>query len=183
MKMPNGGYNPAYNAQLCTDTESQIIVGVDMVTSGVDQGQMTPMLQQLESRYGTAPAEYLVDGGYVTGPEINLAATTCTVYAPLPAQGSDKLAPHEKRQGDSKAVVAWRNRMTTDEAKEIYKQRASTAECVNALARERGLTRLRVRGLAKTKSVLLLFALAHNILRIAKLVPSLLKMPHPSFAR
>jgi hypothetical protein len=64
MKMPNGGYNAAYNAQFCTDTGSQIIVGVDMSSSGVDQGQMTPMLSQLKQRYGTAPAEYLVDGGY-----------------------------------------------------------------------------------------------------------------------
>jgi transposase len=183
MKMPNGGYNAAYNAQLCTDTGSQIIVGVDMLSSGVDQGQMTPMLAQLQRRYRTAPAEYLVDGGYVTGPEIDLAATTSTVYAPLPAQGNDKLDPHEKRPGDSAAVAAWRQRMTTDEAKEIYKQRASTAECVNALARERGLTRLRVRGLKKTKSVLLLFALAHNILRIAALVPSSLKLPMLSPAR
>ena len=67
--------------------------------------------------------------------------------------------------------------MAQDEAKQIYKQRASTAECVNALARERGLTRLRVRGLAKTKSVLLMFALAHNLMRIAKLAPALLGMP------
>jgi transposase len=183
MKMPNGGYNVAYNAQLCTDTGSQVIVGVDMISSGVDQGQMTPMLAQLQRRYRTAPAEYLVDGGYVTGPEIELAAATCTVYAPLPARGNDKLEPHEKRRRDSAAVTAWRQRMTTDEAKEIYKQRASTAECVNALARERGLTRLRVRGLAKTKSVLLLFALAHNILRMAALVPSLLQLPAPSPAR
>jgi hypothetical protein len=165
------------------DTGSQVIVGVDMISSGVDQGQMTPMLAQLQRRYRTAPAEYLVDGGYVTGPEIELAAATCTVYAPLPARGNDKLEPHEKRRRDSAAVTAWRQRMTTDEAKEIYKQRASTAECVNALARERGLTRLRVRGLAKTKSVLLLFALAHNILRMAALVPSLLQLPAPSPAR
>lgn len=183
MKMPNGGYNAAYNAQLCTDTGSQVIVGVDMISSGVDQGQMTPMLAQLQRRYGTAPAEYLVDGGYVTGPEIDAAATNCTLYAPLPAQGNDKHQPHEQRRRDSAAVAAWRQRMTTDEAKEIYKERASTAECVNALARERGLTRLRVRGLAKTRSVLLLFALAHNVLRIAALAPSMLKLPTPSMAR
>jgi transposase len=183
MKMPNGGYNAAYNAQLCTDTASQVIVGVDMVCTGVDQGQMTPMLTQLKQRYGTAPAEYLVDGGYVSGPEIDLASATSTVYAPLPKRGNDKLKPHEKRKRESAALAAWRERMGTDEARSIYKERASTAECVNALARERGLTRLRIRGLAKTKSVLLLFALAHNILRIAALAPALLKLPTPIMAR
>ncbi len=29
MKMPNGGFNPAVNVQLATDTESRAIVGVD----------------------------------------------------------------------------------------------------------------------------------------------------------
>lgn len=37
--------------------------------------------------------------------------------------------------------------MASDEAKEIYKQRAVTAECVNAQARNRGLLRMPVRGL------------------------------------
>jgi hypothetical protein len=46
------------------------------------------------------------------------------------------------KDGDSQAVGAWRERMGTDAAKAIYKQRAATAECVNALARERGLTRM-----------------------------------------
>ena len=64
--------------------------------------------------------------------------------------------------------------MATEEAKEIYKERAATAECVNAQARERGLTRLRVRGTAKVRCVLLLHALAHNLMRTLALAPHLL---------
>ena len=51
--------------------------------------------------------------------------------------------PHVPKDADSAAVGAWRERMGTAEAKAIYKERAATAECVNAQARERGLTRLR----------------------------------------
>lgn len=40
----------------------------------------------------------------------------------------------------------------TDEAKAIGRQRAATAECVNALARKRGLQRFLVRGMQKVKS-------------------------------
>lgn len=177
MKMPNSGYNPAYNAQLCTETASQIIVGVDVISSGVDHGQASAMLRQLAHRYKRTPSEYLVDGGYVSAPEIDaVAAAKSVIYAPLPAPGNDKLAPCKARQQDSEAVAEWRQRMQTDQAKEIYKERASTAECVNALARERGLTRLRVRGLKKAKSVLLLFALAHNCLRVAALLPAMLNI-------
>jgi IS5 family transposase len=65
--------------------------------------------------------------------------------------------------------------MGSNEAKEIYKERAATAECVNnALARERGLIRLRVRGKAKVRCVLLLHALAHNLMRTLALAPELL---------
>lgn len=124
MKMPNGGYNPAYNAQLCTETASQVIVGVDMITSGVDHGQASAMLDQLRLRYGRAPDEYLIDGGYVSAPEINaLTAATSLVYAPVPEAGNDKLKPSEAREQDSEAVAEWRQRMQTEQAKTIYKER------------------------------------------------------------
>jgi hypothetical protein len=55
--------------------------------------------------------------------------------------------------------------MGTAEAQAIYKERAATAECVNALARNRGLRQFPVRGLSKVKAVLLWFALAHNLMR------------------
>ena len=57
--------------------------------------------------------------------------------------------------------------MGTAAAKQIYKERASTAECVNALARQRGLTQFSVRGLSKVKIIATWFALAHNVLRWA----------------
>lgn len=174
MKMPNGGYNPAYNAQFCTDTESQVIVGVDMLMAGTDHGQLTPMLEQIEARYARMPNEYLVDGGYVSVQQIEAVESKCTVYAPVPERSRDTLEPHAPHPKDPPGVARWRARMATEEAKTIYKDRASTAECVNALARERGLTRLRVRGLEKTKAALTMYALAHNMMRIAKLAPQLL---------
>lgn len=64
--------------------------------------------------------------------------------------------------------------MASDEANEIYKQRAATAECVNAQARNRGLLRMPVRGLSKVRSVVGLFVLAHNLMRMAVLAPQLI---------
>ena len=54
-------------------------------------------------------------------------------------------------------------------AKAIYRQRAATAECVNALARNRGLQRFLVRGLRKVKAVALWYALVHNVMRAVTL--------------
>ena len=62
-------------------------------------------------------------------------------------------------------IIRWRQRMGTEEAKEIYKERAATAECVNAQARNRGLVRLLVRGLQRVRAIALWYAIAHNVVR------------------
>lgn len=62
----------------------------------------------------------------------------------------------------------------TDEAKDIDKRRAAMAECVNSQSRNRGLQQFKVRGLAKVKCVMLIFALAHNLMRMVSLAPDLI---------
>ncbi|MGH8513239.1 MAG: transposase, partial [Gammaproteobacteria bacterium] len=73
--------------------------------------------------------------------------------------------PHVPRPEDSAVIGRWRARMGTPQAKRIYTQRAATAECVNAIARGRGLRQFLVRGLRKVKAVALWYALAHNLMR------------------
>ena len=51
MKMPDGGFRPAYNVQFATTTEGGVIVGVDVTNEGTDGGQMPPMLDQIEERF------------------------------------------------------------------------------------------------------------------------------------
>ncbi len=168
MKMADGGYRPAYNVQLSTDTASQVIVGVDVIPTGSDMGQITPMLDQVQERHGVYPDETLVDGGFAALADIEAAQATprgTTVYAPVPKPKDPKRDRYEPLPRDSVAIAAWRARMKTDEAKAIYKERASVAECVNAQARNRGLLRLLVRGLRKVKAVVLWYAIAHNVRR------------------
>jgi len=74
MKMGDGGWRPAYNVQLATDTPSQIIVGVEVTNQGNDQGQIEPMIDQLQERYEVAPAETLVDGGYTAHADLEAVA-------------------------------------------------------------------------------------------------------------
>ena len=64
MKMADGGFRPAYNVQFATTTDSQVIVGVEVCNSGSDLGQLAPMLDQVQQRYGQEPEEWIVDGGY-----------------------------------------------------------------------------------------------------------------------
>jgi len=62
--------------------------------------------------------------------------------------------------------------MGSDDARAVYKERAATAELVNAQARNRGLVRLLVHGADKVKAVLLRHALAHNMARLWSLSPA-----------
>jgi transposase len=177
MKMPDGGFRPAYNVQLSTACQGQVIVGVDVVTEGSDQGQLPPMLEQIEERFGERPHEALIDGGFAGHDdieEVQKGATGCKVYAPVPEPKKEGVDRHEPKATDSAEVAEWRVRMGTAEAKEIYKQRAATAECVNAQARNRGLIQLVVRGLQKVKAIALWFATAHNVARSFALQPQLL---------
>ena len=172
MKMPDGGFRPAYNFQFATDTATQFIAGVAVETTGSDMGQLEPMVEQVEERSGKVPPEWLVDGGFAQHDQIDAVSAPevgCTVYAPVPKPKDPKVDRHVPKPGDSAAVAAWRQRMGTDQAKEIYKERAATAECVNALARGRGLVCVLVRGVAKVKALALWYVLTHNLLCAARL--------------
>lgn len=172
MKMADGGFRPAFNVQFATDTASDVIVGLDVGDAGSDHGRLTPMLDQLTARHGRAPAEMLVDGGYVRLAEIEaLAHGHCgtALYAPPTTPRDPTRDPHAPLPDDPPAVAAWRVRMGTQEAKDIYRERASTAELVNAQARNRGLRLLPVRGIPKVRAVVLWFALAHNLVRTVAL--------------
>ncbi len=195
MKMGDGGFRPAYNIEFGSDTQTQVIVGVDVVTTGSDMGQMVPMVKQVVARCGQAPGDWLVDGEFPAHDQIDGVAQQTRVIAPVRKpkalkKATDEAAqtkaaqtkaatdlafdPYQRKPGDSPAVGDWRERMATDEAKALYKERAATAECVNAQARNRGLVLLPVRGLKKVKAVALLFALAHNLMCMLRLAPELI---------
>ena len=182
MKMGDGGFRPAYNVQFATTCEEQVIVGMDVVNAGSDMAQLAPMVEQVEQRLGRSPDEWLVDGGFPAHEQIDAVASKTELYAPVPeprakkdAQGNEvQQDKHQPKSDDSAAVAEWRQRMANAKAKEVYKQRAATAECVNAQARNRGLLQMPVRGLAKVRSVVGLFVLAHNLMRMAKLAPQLI---------
>jgi transposase len=173
MKMADGGFRPAYNIQYATACQGQVIVGVDVLTEGSDKGQLPPMLHQIDTRFGECPNEVLVDGGFVKLEDIENVQSEkeCTVYAPVPKPKKEGVDQYEPKATDSEEVAEWRARMGTAEAKETYKDRAATAECVNAQARNRDLRLLTVRGVEKVKSVATWFAIAHNMARSFGLLP------------
>lgn len=176
MKMSDGGFRPAYNCQLATDVDSRLIVASRASNSGGDMGQVEPTLGEIRERLGANPENYLVDGGYAKRQSIDhLTDEAIAVYAP-PQHNPKTRDPNKPRQRvDSPQVAAWKARMQTDEAKEIYKLRAASIETVNGdLKDHRGLTRFRVRGLDRVQSVLTLVVLTYNLLRAIAIAPAVM---------
>jgi transposase len=166
MKMPDGGFRPAYNIEFATDTAHLVITGVDATNAGSDKAEMAPMLEQVEERCDQLPADWLMDGGFVSTAAIQAGADKqVRILAPVPAPKDKDRDPALPLATDSSAVAEWRQRMATPEAKATYQLRAATSECVNAQARSsHGLRQFRVRGLIKVLCVALWIALTHNLL-------------------
>ncbi len=168
MAFPDGGARPAWNVQFATDTATQVIVGLE-ADDRYDNEALGPMVDQIRTRYGRAPTEHLVDKGFRNFTElVRLAEPPCgtTLFMPVPKpRGRSTRDRHRPLRTDPQAVAEWRVRMGTPKAKAIAKERASTAECVNAIARNRGLRAFGVRGRTKVRAVIVWFALAHNLMR------------------
>jgi transposase len=177
MQMADGGYRPAYNVQLATDVDSGIVVGVEVVNAGSDNGQMKPMAEQIQARYGRSPQEYLADGGFAKLADIDHLETEheCRVYMPVHDEEKKLKAgedPYARTKSDTDATANWRARMGTDAAKTIYKLRAQSAEWVNANCRNHQLWQLPVRGRVRCRAIALLHALTHNLMQILRLRPT-----------
>lgn len=166
MKMPDGGFRPGYNVQLAVAGSeaggARTIVGLRVTNLGSDMGSITPMLDDIERRTGEAPVVLLADANHAKHDCIEAATR----------EGVEVVMAVPRRTGPledaSPEVVAWRERMTTDEAKRLYRARAGLVELLNAHLKARfGLDQVLVRGLPKVRCVVLLAGLGFNLLQHA----------------
>jgi transposase len=171
MKMPDGGFRPAYNAEIIADPQSGIILGVAVDTSGSDRGWVRPMVEQVKERYGQTPEELLIDGGFSNAADIEWAAQpengAIAVFM-APSKNKHGTDPCQPRDRDGPGVAAWRERMASAVGQLTYRVRV-IHECINAHLRQRGLYQVTVRGAAKVTTILVWHALAHNLLRACAL--------------
>jgi transposase len=168
MKMPDGGFRPAYNVQMATAGSEmggpRTIVGVRVTNVGSDMGSVAPMLDDIERRTGALPNTLLADANHASGADVRAATERGVQFLAAVPERSKTPGPYAS---DDPSVVAWRERMATDEVQRVYKARASLCELTNAHGRARGLNHLLVRGLGKVTCVVLMTAIASNLLQHA----------------
>jgi len=169
MKMPDGGYRPGYNIQMATAGSPlggpRTVVGVLVTNVGSDMGSISPMLDQIRCRTGELPHVLMADANHAKHDCIRACAKRGVVaLISVPAR-SQKTGPGADQD---EAIVAWRARMQTEEAKTTYRARASLCELSNAhLKHHHGVVQILVRGVAKVTCVALLAAIAANLLQHA----------------
>src|SRR5712692_4009362 len=170
MKMADGGWRPAYNMQIISTPEHQVIVAVDIDTSGSDRGLARPGIETVHAE-GYEPSNYLVDGGFTKNDDIEWAhAKDIKMWCP-PGQTRHGTDPYAPKKDDGVGVADWRQRMKGEEDKKgeaLYRLRAEH-ECINAHARRMGLRQLSLRGKIKARIHLLWFAVARNMMRFLAL--------------
>ena len=165
MKIADGGFRPAYNVKAATVGDAQggprTIVGIQVSNVGSDMNAVGPMLDEIEKSAGGLPEKLLADANHAGHEGVKVAAERgVELIVPVPERSR-----RPGREADTHpAVVAWKTRMDTEEARVTYRQRAGLAELTNAHMRRAGMERFLVRGLEKVSAVALMTALALNIL-------------------
>lgn len=173
MRMADGARRPAYNLLLAVAPEAMVILGLTPTDRRNDSGLATPMVEQLEQRYGKRPGRLLVDSTIATQPEIAALARhpdwPTLVYAPVPTQKADVNAETLRkrdwqRRREAPAIKAWRERMASPDGQSVYRRRG-LIETVNGQLKMHGLRQLTLRGLRNVRCQALLHAIAHNLRR------------------
>lgn len=175
MKTRGGGRDAAYNVQFATDDRSRAIVGVKVVQKGADNGLSEAMPSEVERRTGVKVKTHVTDAGYLQKETVEReAAAGVERIMPLPTNPGGEPAT-AIQPGDGPGVIAWRERMQTEEAQALMRKRSGIAETPNGeLKAYRAMDRLLVRGLSKATAVVLLAAIVYNLVHFA---PALIGSP------
>ena len=96
MKQSDGGYAPSHNVQLSTDAAHALIVGVSVIQSANDEGQLPRALEEVKRNVGRLPQQVVVDAGFTTKETI-LARTARQVDLIGPTRDRPRLCSRRLR--------------------------------------------------------------------------------------
>ena len=108
MKMPDGGFRPAYNVQFASLPDNGIVIAVQVTTVGSDRGLAEPMAEKIAAAFGRRPTRHLLDGGYQSAPDIEAAHAAGTLIYSPPLRSKSGKDPHLARHDDGPGIAAWR---------------------------------------------------------------------------
>ncbi|MFB3815100.1 MAG: transposase, partial [Terriglobales bacterium] len=174
LKGPDGILQ-GYNAQIAVEPVLQLIVGQAVVQAANDKKQLLPMMATVEEQSGQKPKQILADSGYTSEASLKgVAEANVDAYL---AVARDK---HNQRQGPcprgplpkgaTRTERMWR-KLQTQAGRAIYAARKAIVEPVfGQIKQARGFRQFLLRGLKKVQGEWALVCMAHNVLKLHRVV-------------
>jgi len=162
----------AYNCQVISDQESQIICASNVTQQANDKQQIVPLVEEFKTNFeGSVPIKLSGDAGYFS--ETNVAYLEAENIDSYIATGrqkhSDKTQPAPRGRIPKNLTTKERmsRKLRTKKGKEIYKERKQIVEPVFGQTKEaRGFRQFLLRGLENVQAEWDLVCLTHNILKL-----------------
>jgi hypothetical protein len=164
-------FEQAYNCQIASDEEAQVIVGTNVTQETNDKQQVKPVLEDVKERTGQTPQKASLDAGYYSDDNV----------AYLESEGIDGYIATGRQKHGEKVPVAPRGRipknatpkermarkLRTIKGRATYAQRKHIVEPVFGQIKEpRGFRRFSLRGLVNVTGEWDLICLTHNLLKL-----------------
>jgi transposase len=113
-----GKFVRGYSGQVAADSEYQVIVGIKATAEGTDNGQLNPMLQEIEKTTGEAPEKLVADSGYYTDDAVLEASKGKTDCIVPDTETAAQL--NNPKRNESEETAYHTSRFTYDEAKDEF---------------------------------------------------------------
>ena len=158
------GFQQCYNAQLAVDGEAQLIVATRLGPEATDQGQMLPLLDEIEGTFAVRPDGVPADAGYCN--EADLAALEAQGIDGHVALGREGKARTRGAGGTLPATTRMGAKLAMPEGRAVYGKCKWLSEASHGWIKEAlGFRRFSFRGLAKVRGGWDLVCLSLNIRR------------------
>jgi len=176
MPAKGDGFEQSYNAQAAVDTESMLVVAINVAQAANDKQQLEPMLKELAGlpeALGSVK-QVLADNGYFSA--ANVEHCVQAKVEPLLAAGRDKHHPHwEDRFTEppplsepASDVDRMKHQLKTTQGRALYALRKQTVEPVFGIIKSVMCFRqFLLRGLEAVRGEWTLVTMAWNIKRMA----------------
>lgn len=165
-----GSFLQGYNCQLAVDEEHQVIVAQAVTNQAPDNGNLLPLLDQVQENCRGTPKVSTADAGYWF-PEVEAEGvrrgTSVYVAPDRQRHGAERAPPEPESDEEPTAKDLMRAKLRTPEGRAIYARRKAVVEPVNGQIKEaRRFRRFLVRGLHAVSGQWSLVCTSHNILKL-----------------
>lgn len=164
-------FEQAYNCQIASDAEAQVIVGTHVTQETNDKQQVQPVMEDVKKRTGQTPKKASLDAGYYSDDNVAyLESEQIDAYMATGRQKhSDKIppAPRGRIPKDATTKDKMARKLRTVKGRATYSKRKQIVEPVFGQIKEaRGFRRFLLRGLENVTCEWDIVCLTHNLLKL-----------------